>query len=386
MQIPTPSQQSLIDKLAELAFNDSVHWTNDGRKVYYRPDAIKSLAQGAATKFVLHDDTWHQADWSKPGDLSRLLVQRAVSIRAKYDYVRVMYSGGVDSHAILTSFRAADIAPDEIVYMTCIDRHAAKYSNNFEIHRSVEAFLPVLRQWFPSCKFTKVDLDFDDLAAWSNVPMAANPFAVYSSGIRSMSMAMVLCFIDTGQANSITLTGADKPRLDFIQGAWYAYFLDCSSQMSFGRGIEGFFYGSDPDIHIAQCHAIKNLLQANNVVSRRDILSWQNSVDWDIRNKINLALLRPQPFDPVVIIGKRFARKSTQDVGDSAPKVYLLNRQLRTSTRGQSVLAGWQQCKDNFTRYTGMDHNTSVFGTFYNLTTGQAHTVDQLFPRGWQAD
>jgi hypothetical protein len=156
--------------------------------------------------------------------------------------------------------------------------------------------------------------------------------------------------------------------------------------MTFGRGIEGFFYGSDPDIHIAQCHAIKNLLQANNVVSRRDILSWQNSVDWDIRNKINLALLRPQPFDPVVIIGKRFARKSTQDVGDSAPKVYLLNRQLRTSTRGQSVLAGWQQCKDNFTRYTGMDHNTSVFGTFYNLTTGQAHTVDQLFPRGWQAD
>jgi hypothetical protein len=128
------------------------------------------------------------------------------------------------------------------------------------------------------------------------------------------------------------------------------------------------------------------LLQANNVVSRGDILSWQNSVDRNIRDKINLALHRPQPFDPVVIVGKKFTRKSTQDVSDSAPKIYLLKRQLRTSVMGQQVLASWQQCKSNFTTYTGMHHNTSVFGTFYNLNTGKAHTVDQLFPRGWHAD
>lgn len=384
---PVLSHEKILNRVNLLANNNRVHWSCNQQPVFSRPDALQKLNKGAATKFVLNDQTWHQANWSKPGNLEQLLIQRAQDIRSQYDYVRVAYSGGVDSHAILTAFKTAGIAPDEIFFWTFLNQVPAKFSTNYEIHRSVVSCIPVLQKWFPSTKFTNLDFDMGQMETLRSLPSHLNNFSVYGSGIRTLPTALALCcFQNFGISNSITLTGADKPRVDLINGQWYSYFVDTACLDTWGQGVEGFYLGADPAIHIAQCHAIKNLIQQQGLTSRREILKFQNSKSPEIRNAINSALARPEPFDSIVTVGKKTTRFCANDPSESQPKVYLLNRALRTSQRGRAILNSWQDSKNNFVKHTGMDHNSSIFGSFYNLNNGESYTVDQLFPNGWNLD
>jgi len=384
---PNLSHEKIINRLNHMSNSNHAYWICDQQTVLSRPDALQKLKRGSSAKFSLHEDLWAQADWSRPEKLSPRLVARARDIRSKYDYVRVAYSGGVDSHAILSAFRSAGVAPDEIFFWTFLNQVPTRFSTNYELHRSVVAYIDVLKQWFPNTKFTNLDFNFDQLLALRSLPGHVNPFSVYGSGVRTLPTALALCcFRDFDIQNSITLTGADKPRIDYINGEWYCYFIDTACIDTWGNRVEGFFLGSDPAIHISQCHAIKNLIQAQGLTSRREIMAFQNSKIPKVRHAINQALERPAPFDDIVIVGKKTTRLCKSDPSESQPKIYLLNRTLRTSVVGQQILDAWKRSKAEFVQYTGLDHNTSVFGNFYNLNTGKVYTVDQLFPNGWNLD
>lgn len=380
---PNLSHNKLLYRMATIANSNTSYWSSNGSKVISRPQALRNLNRGQTTKFCLHDHTWAQHNWAKPKDLQSLMIDRARRVRNTYDYVRVAYSGGVDSQAILTQFKDAGLEPNEIFFWTFISDADTKYSTNYEIQRAVIDHIPTLRRWFPTTKFTNLEFNLQQLQVLRSLSPVYNNFSVYGSGIRTLPTALALCcFKDFDIKNSITLTGADKPRVDYINGNWYAYFVDTACLDTWGHGVEGFYYADDPSIHIAQCHAIKNLIEKQNFTSRQEILRFQNSKVAAIRHSINSALCRPPVFDDIAVLGKKTTR-TMPDPGESQPKVYLLNRTLRTTSTGQEILNAWAQSKKDFSTYIGMDHNTSIFGSFYNLNTGTVHTVDQLFPQGW---
>lgn len=67
-------------------------------------------------EFIYNDDYTSTFDWSKEPkeDIYELYAARAKQLRKDYDYLVLMYSGGIDSHVALKSFLDNDIHLDEI--------------------------------------------------------------------------------------------------------------------------------------------------------------------------------------------------------------------------------------------------------------------------------
>lgn len=69
-----------------------------------------------ATRLFYHDNIFQKFDWLKEPDesLDELYTEQARILREKYDYLILAYSGGADSHQILTTFHQNNIKLDEI--------------------------------------------------------------------------------------------------------------------------------------------------------------------------------------------------------------------------------------------------------------------------------
>lgn len=381
---PYLNHETILQRMQLISNNNRAYWVCNDEKIISRAEAVSRLSQGQQTLFSFNAATWTTADWSQPADdLAALYIQRAIDIRKKYSYVRIAYSGGVDSHTILTAFRDAGIAPDEIFFWTFLDQSNKTCATNYELHRTIVKHLPTLKSWFPQTKFSNLNFDLDQFETLRTLCMIKNNWPFDNAGARALSVPLSLCCFNTFDiADSITLTGSDKPRIDKINGQWYAYLIDTSTESSIGNGIEGFYHGQDPTIHITQCHAVKQLLETNQLTDRKQILKFQNHTDRSIRHSINHAIKRSRPFDDIVVIGKKTVRQY-QDVAEHQPKVYLLRRELRKTNQGRNILQQWDHLKQQFQTHTGVAHTVGIFGHFYNLNNGQVYTVDQLFPNGW---
>lgn len=73
--------------------------------------------QGADLEFIFNNDVYQHVDWTTEpsSDIYELYKKRAEMLREKYDYLVLMFSGGIDSHTILRSFLDNGILLDEVV-------------------------------------------------------------------------------------------------------------------------------------------------------------------------------------------------------------------------------------------------------------------------------
>ena len=104
-------------------FIDDEEFTKYG---YYDVEGFKTLSKLEAwqlskgdfnkIKFIYNDYHFSKIDWSvePKEDIYELFRQRAQQIREKYDYVVLVYSGGVDSHTVLETFLRNNIHINEI--------------------------------------------------------------------------------------------------------------------------------------------------------------------------------------------------------------------------------------------------------------------------------
>lgn len=100
-------------------------------KTYSKFQALDyQVMHGGVVQWHFNDDIFAQFDWAKePGDsLQDMYRLRAQHIRDKYDYVVLMYSGGIDSSHMVKVFFDNGIFPDEICsvheYQGNKNRHA----------------------------------------------------------------------------------------------------------------------------------------------------------------------------------------------------------------------------------------------------------------------
>ena len=381
-------QSMMQSRIDQLSVNDNVYWSVGDQIARSKFDAMGKLSNGVPTNFYFHDKEWAEYNWadSSSSSMEQLMIARAREIRHNNSYVRLSYSGGADSHTVLTAFKLAGVAPDEIYFWTMLGEYKTIFDNNFEINRAVIPYLPVIQSWFPKTKIRHINLNYDRYRALKLLD-PSHAFFEISTGLRSFTTSLSLATFDDFDItpNAITISGSDKPRLDYINGHWYAWITDVGSMHAWGRNIEGFFQSADPTIYIKQCHAIKEYLkkQIPNL-NRKAILQIQNSRESDIRQGINDALGRYTPFDRISL-----SRKQTQHrpgLGENGIKAYCLWRTIRNLPDGRDFLKQWEEIKSSFNKDTGYCPTIEVFGKFYNLDTGKIYTVDELFPNGWNLD
>jgi len=104
-------------------FNDDPELTKHG---YYLVNGIKTFSKFEAwqlsgkdmsqIQFIFNDDLFSNYDWTvePKEDIYELYRRRAEQLRRDYDYIVVVYSGGIDSHTVLETFLQNNIKVDEI--------------------------------------------------------------------------------------------------------------------------------------------------------------------------------------------------------------------------------------------------------------------------------
>lgn len=134
-------------------FIDDEEFTKYG---YYDVEGFKTLSKLEAwqlskgdfnkIKFIFNDDEFKMHDWSKEPeeDIYELYKRRAQQLRKEYDYIVLIYSGGVDSHTILETFLQNNLRIDEICSFSNNDVEAKTEKFNQEIYNAAIPFVQTL--------------------------------------------------------------------------------------------------------------------------------------------------------------------------------------------------------------------------------------------------
>ena len=113
---------------------------------------------GLELKFYFFDKEFGRFNWKvEPNESwNQLLIKRAIQLRESYDYIRLFYSGGVDSQTMLETFLDNKIKIDEILvyrgsaFTDNLDEEPAEA----EIQNVAIPFLKSIEKNIPSTKIT----------------------------------------------------------------------------------------------------------------------------------------------------------------------------------------------------------------------------------------
>jgi hypothetical protein len=148
-------------------FIDDPEYTKHG---YYLVDGIKTFSKFEAwqlsghdiskVKFIFNDDVFATIDTTKEpeADIYELYRQRAYQLRKDYDYIVLIYSGGIDSHTVLETFLENNLRVDEICTFSNNDVQAKTEKFNQEIYNAAIPFVETLDLKKLGTKFRLVNI------------------------------------------------------------------------------------------------------------------------------------------------------------------------------------------------------------------------------------
>ncbi len=224
-------------------------------------------------EFMLFDHYWQKYDWTvRPDqDWQTLMQRRCWNLRNNFDWVRLWYSGGRDSHPILECFLKNNIPIDEL----------AVWYNPYDQQRGPEVtnvIMPLIKKIVaanPNIKVTVVDLRLEDYdhffkdERWmeQKIGMPGGTWLFYPGQSISMYLRRPDLFPqrDLG-IRDVNLFGLEKPRLVLDQGKWYFQAVDIQYSMHWGPDeiAEMFYLHPDfPELHAKQCWMLIDHLETH---------------------------------------------------------------------------------------------------------------------------
>ena len=244
-----------------------------------------SIAQSPRWDF--HDTWFSKFDWTQePSEsLDYLYAQRCRQIRDKYDYLIMHYSGGSDSHNMLTVFYENHVHIDEILVAFPIKyfetqtvaslSRSARDSQNEWFH-VVKPDLAWIAKNLPQTKITIYDytddmLEFNVDQDWiMHAGEHINPNI--TNRIHRYDQVNNRNIYDRFRVGH--LYGIDKPLVFHHEGQWYLSFLDsmlaiaCSQKPVYDKhthiNVEYFYWSPDlPALLIKQAHMMKHYYDAH---------------------------------------------------------------------------------------------------------------------------
>jgi hypothetical protein len=284
-------------------FSNDPEFTSHG---YYLVNGVKTLSKFEAwqfskgnfndIQFIYNDELMSSYDWTtEPAeDIYDLYAERARQIREKYDYVVLLYSGGIDSHTILESFLNNNIHLDEICTFNNTDIESKTSKFNQEVFNTAIPFVQTLDLKTLRTKFRLVDIgkiiidQYGDEFHFENHHYYSNGAGNnWSNAARShllkLSIAEHLKLSEQGK-KICYIWGFDKPYININDGRYCLYFSDSAIDLNVRQYInrvhlqeklanfydEPFFISKDcPKISIKQAHLLVNAMKTIPITDAR---------------------------------------------------------------------------------------------------------------------
>jgi hypothetical protein len=274
--------------LADPEFTRNGYYLINGIKTFSKIEAWQLSGKNwSNVEFIFNDDTLSQLDWTvEPNeDIYELYRQRAQQLREKYDYLVLMYSGGIDSETVLETFLFNNIKLDEVFSLSTADTAEKSSKYNKEIFEKVFPYINSLDlnksgTYFRYLEFGKYMVDqWNDefhYENFQNYSHGAQWFIIRSHILKSKikdheilsEQGKKICYI----------WGFEKPSIYVDSGRHYYTFVDLNHEMSSRQYInreilkerfnnfydETFYISNDmPKIFLKQSHLLLNLI--NNI-------------------------------------------------------------------------------------------------------------------------
>jgi len=226
-------------------FDNNLEFIKHG---FYQVDNIKTLSKFEAfqfagndlskIQFVYNEDVMSQYDWTKEPeeDIYELYTDRARQLRSKYDYLVLLYSGGIDSHTVLKSFLDNDIHLNEICTFTNAQVETKTGKFNQEVFNAAIPFVNSLDLTKLKTKFRLVDISdliinqYQDEFHFENHHLYnQGPGNNWSSAVRSHVLKSKIQdhLTLTEQGKTVCyIWGFDKPTLLWEDNKYYIRFAD----------------------------------------------------------------------------------------------------------------------------------------------------------------
>ena len=237
-------------------------------------------------KFIYNEDIFLNHDWTiePKEDIYELYRQRAQQLREKYDYLVLMYSGGIDSHNILETFLDNNIKLDEICTFNISDVGNKSEKLNKEVFNTAIPFVETLNlkktgTIFRNVEIGKLILDMwkDDFhqenfqyysaqQQWSGIVRTYQFKSKIKSHVELSENGKTICYI----------WGSDKPTILIQNNRFASYIIDSSiefankqyiNSLKFDKSFYNFydetFYISRDSVKISikQAHLLLKLTQ-----------------------------------------------------------------------------------------------------------------------------
>jgi hypothetical protein len=233
-------------------------------------------------------------DWSKEPSqsLDELYANRSRQIRNSYDYIVLMYSGGIDSGNILETFVKNQITLDEVC---TYDYKGGDFMyNRAELEK---AAWPKLKEYQDrGVKFFHRHLDYTDIAKKllqnSNYNFDRVYYHNHHFGVNHLAKTYLrellpdyVSLIEKGK-KIVFVWGIDKPHVTYENSRWIIKFSDISdagvsprTQM-LNRDYEHdeYFYWSPDaiDLMCKQAHVLKRYWELNGLTNNRRNEQWKH--------------------------------------------------------------------------------------------------------------
>lgn len=264
------------------------YYISGNLKFYRKLEAIEhELKTGDKFYWNFNDEIYSSYNWQiEPTEsLEELYRQRAQSLRDKYDYLVLYYSGGADSNNILQTCIKYNIRVDEIVsyinYEATQDRFNFMNGEIFNVaavkHKEAQVHQPWLKhRVIDLCQhvidyYKSPNIKFDWIYDMRSI---YNPNCAVHQDMK-LTVPEWREMFDAGKKVGF-IFGCDKPRLKKENGNYYFYFVDLLDNAVSARVQsldrpwefnELFYWDPEcPEIVIKQSHVLKRFIDNSNIL------------------------------------------------------------------------------------------------------------------------
>jgi hypothetical protein len=215
-------------------------------------------------RFNLYEEEFDQFDWSKEPAESwdQLLRARCLQLRHKYRNLKILYSGGRDSHCMLRAFIKNNIPIDELLIVD--------YSLNPVRHNEYNIWIAPMAQHYlqhnPNAKITTLTIGLEDYKQWYGEDWSekANMNMVQGFFQPSDYTWMIEKQCKISDSSTGIVCGLEKPYMIVKENKLYTAAIDRPFLHYFNNlNVIEFFYTTPdlPELQIKQCHMLANYLE-----------------------------------------------------------------------------------------------------------------------------
>jgi hypothetical protein len=241
------------------------HWIVDNQRYTNQFQTWQAVQRtGQTARFCLYEDAFDKMNWTTDPKESwdDLLRIRCLQLRYKYKNLRLLYSGGRDSHHILRTFTKNKIPVDELVLVNYI-------RNPIRTKEYHDWMLPMAHQYKqhnPQVKISTIVLGVDEYKKFYNETWTERSSATSISGFFQPVDFTWLIEEKLRVPDSSTgiVCGLEKPELVLIDNKIYSTMSDSLFQFYFAnQSLMDFFYISPdlPELHVKQAWLMINYLK-----------------------------------------------------------------------------------------------------------------------------